>query len=177
MKGPFFVPWFKDTETKFVSLNGELFKFQSICSLSIIRASIIIVYFWLVEREVWILAKSNIDKPVRFLSSWEIVGWQDFLMQMGEFKTTYEWTLIIGNSQHENWRCKNRRRKNCCINFFLKFHFFLFLQKGDRILVLKMREDGIWEGQLNNGKKGIFPFRYVKIVSSTQQDVDAWSNS
>lgn len=53
----------------------------------------------------------------------------------------------------------------------------LKFQKGDRILVLKMREDGIWEGQLNNGKKGIFPFRYVKIVSSTQQDVDAWSNS
>eukprot|EP00111_Clytia_hemisphaerica_P002042 TCONS_00005760-protein len=53
----------------------------------------------------------------------------------------------------------------------------LKFQKGERILVLKMREDGIWEGQLKNGKKGIFPFRYVKIVSSSPQDVDAWNNS
>jgi len=38
-----------------------------------------------------------------------------------------------------------------------------------------MREDGIWEGQLQNEKKGIFPFRYVKIVSSSQQEIDLWS--
>ena len=57
------------------------------------------------------------------------------------------------------------------------FFIFLYLQKGERILVLKMREDGIWEGQLKNGKKGIFPFRYVKIVSSSPQDVEAWNNS
>lgn len=55
--------------------------------------------------------------------------------------------------------------------------FELKFQKGERILVEKMREDGIWEGQLKNGKKGIFPFRYVKIVSCSQQDIDQWNAS
>ena len=68
------------------------------------------------------------------------------------------------------------RSKKYINDLILYIYTFVFKQKGDQILVLKMREDGIWEGQLKNGKKGIFPFRYVKIVSTAQQDVDAWNN-
>ncbi|XP_065654136.1 crk-like protein isoform X2 [Hydra vulgaris] len=53
----------------------------------------------------------------------------------------------------------------------------LKFQKGDRILVQSMREDGTWEGQLMNGKKGIFPFTYVKIVSNKPHDIAAWKAS
>lgn len=50
----------------------------------------------------------------------------------------------------------------------------LKFQKGDRILVISMKDNGSWEGQLKNGKKGIFPFRYVKIISSSPQDIETW---
>ncbi|XP_057297692.1 crk-like protein [Hydractinia symbiolongicarpus] len=53
----------------------------------------------------------------------------------------------------------------------------LKFQKGERILVTSMRDDGSWEGQLANGKKGIFPFRYVKIITSSPEEIAAWNTS
>ncbi len=41
----------------------------------------------------------------------------------------------------------------------------LFLQKDDRIRVLRRNDDGIWEGEnLENGTKGLFPFRFVEVM-------------
>ena len=84
-----------------------------------------------------------------------------------------EFTTKSQNLRENSWNLGLKKQQQHC-NIFC---CFVLYQKGDRILVTKMREDGIWEGQLKNGKKGIFPFRYVKIVSSSQQDIDAWNNS
>jgi len=53
----------------------------------------------------------------------------------------------------------------------------LKFQKGEKILVQSMRDDGSWEGQLKSGKKGIFPFRYVQIISTSPEDIAAFNQS
>lgn len=41
----------------------------------------------------------------------------------------------------------------------------LKFKKDDRIRVLRRNDDGIWEGEnLENGTKGLFPFRFVEVL-------------
>ncbi len=43
-------------------------------------------------------------------------------------------------------------------------HSHLKLRKGQTIKVLEMKSDGKWVGELNDGKKGLFPFNRVELV-------------
>lgn len=47
----------------------------------------------------------------------------------------------------------------------------LKFEKGDKILVLKILDSGIWDGQLKDGRTGTFPFRYVKLLTSDPAQV------
>ncbi|XP_041466482.1 crk-like protein isoform X2 [Lytechinus variegatus] len=42
--------------------------------------------------------------------------------------------------------------------------------KGDFIKVLKQNKDGIWEGELSNGRRGVFPSSYVEILPQEEAD-------
>jgi len=52
----------------------------------------------------------------------------------------------------------------------------LKFEKGDQILVLKILDSGIWDGQLQDGRKGTFPFRYVQIKSSDPEQVSQFKS-
>jgi len=52
----------------------------------------------------------------------------------------------------------------------------LKFEKGDQILVSKILDSGIWDGQLQDGKKGTFPFRYVKLVTSDPEQVSQFTS-
>jgi len=53
----------------------------------------------------------------------------------------------------------------------------LKFEKGDRILVLKILDSGIWDGQLKDGRTGTFPFRYVKLLTSDPAQVAQFKSS
>lgn len=53
--------------------------------------------------------------------------------------------------------------------FVLNLIFFLCLQKGEIIIVIKMNFNGFWEGEVN-GKKGMFLFIYVKFLEDNLED-------
>lgn len=48
-------------------------------------------------------------------------------------------------------------------SILFSIYFFSFLQKGDIIKILKQNENGVWEGEGPNGKKGHFPFKLVEV--------------
>jgi len=52
----------------------------------------------------------------------------------------------------------------------------LKFEKGEKILVLKILDSGIWDGQLKDGRQGTFPFRYVKLLTSDPSQVSQFQS-
>jgi len=52
----------------------------------------------------------------------------------------------------------------------------LKFEKGEKILVLKILDSGIWDGQLKDGREGTFPFRYVKLLTSDEGTVSQFQS-
>lgn len=52
----------------------------------------------------------------------------------------------------------------------------LKFEKGDKILVLRISDSGIWDGQLRDGRKGTFPFRHVKLLTSDPNQISQFKS-